>query len=413
MSVPRLLAVAFILVTAAAAWVVLGGSVESRTREADVSLHEQVSALWGRPQAQRAPRFTVPAGKQRSELQPSASDITAAFQLDQRRKGLLWYATYVVDFDAAYVLRNPDGAAPAEVLMHFPFPDREGVYDGFAVSSDGAQLPIRYADGSASARIGLPPGGERTVKVGYRTNGLDEWRYAPTDDIGVIEDFSLTVKTDFADIDFPDDSVSPTRKERTGNGWVLTWDYDSLVSGRPLALTMPKPLNPGPVASRISYFAPVSLLFYFAALLLLTAGGGLRVHPMNYAFLAGGFFAFHLLFAYLADQVHVAVAFGVASGASMALCVGYLAMVIGRRRALAETATAQFVFLVLFSFSFFFDGFTGLAVTIGSVLTLGFFMAKTGRLDWDEIFARSTRQAKTPAGPPPPPSESLLPAPPG
>ncbi len=41
---------------------------------------------------------------------------------------------------------------------------------------------------------------------------------------------------------------------------------------------------------------------------------------------------------------------------------------------------------MLFSYSFFFTGYTGLAITIGAVLTLAFFMAKTARVDWETVF---------------------------
>jgi len=48
---------------------------------------------------------------------------------------------------------------------------------------------------------------------------------------------------------------------------------------------------------------------------------------------------------------------------------------------------AQLVFLVLFSYAFFFEGYSGLTVTIGSVLTLFVLMQATARVDWNEVFA--------------------------
>ena len=63
------------------------------------------------------------------------------------------------------------------------------------------------------------------------------------------------------------------------------------------------------------------------------------------------------------------------------------------------------MFLVLFSYSFFFEGLTGLAVTIGSVVTLAYFMAKTGHVDWEDVFRKrektSVRYAAPPAAYPP------------
>jgi hypothetical protein len=42
---------------------------------------------------------------------------------------------------------------------------------------------------------------------------------------------------------------------------------------------------------------------------------------------------------------------------------------------------------VMFSYAFFFKGFTGLAVTVGSILTLFVVMQITGRVRWAEKFS--------------------------
>ena len=52
-----------------------------------------------------------------------------------------------------------------------------------------------------------------------------------------------------------------------------------------------------------------------------------------------------------------------------------------------EAALAQFIYLVMFSYAFFLKGFTGLAITIGSVLTLFVVMQVTGRIRWADKFA--------------------------
>jgi hypothetical protein len=204
--------------------------------------------------------------------------------------------------------------------------------------------------------------------------------------VGVVRDYQLKMLTDFTRIDYPNEGVSPTQVEQSGAGYGLTWRYDSIVSGHPIGLLMPKPANPGPLVSRITAFAPVSLLFFFVALILLTATSGVKLHPVHYGFVAAGFFAFHLLLAYLADQVDINLAFAIAAVTSVALVIGYLRVVVGTKRALVEIAASQLLFLVLFSYSFFFEGVTGLAITIGVVLTLAFFMIKTAHVNWDEVF---------------------------
>jgi hypothetical protein len=62
--------------------------------------------------------------------------------------------------------------------------------------------------------------------------------------------------------------------------------------------------------------------------------------------------------------------------------------VVSPRFALFEAGLIQFVYLVLFSYAFFFDGFTGLTITIGAILTLYIVMRTTARVQWAEVFAR-------------------------
>ena len=108
---------------------------------------------------------------------------------------------------------------------------------------------------------------------------------------------------------------------------------------------------------------------------------------MNYAFLSAAFFAFHLLLAYLVDHISIHAAFFISSIVSVFLVVTYLRLVAGTRFAVARAGLAQFVFLVLFSYAFFFEGYTGLTVTIGAIVTLFVLMQATARVDWGAVFA--------------------------
>jgi inner membrane protein involved in colicin E2 resistance len=151
---------------------------------------------------------------------------------------------------------------------------------------------------------------------------------------------------------------------------------------------MPSKLNPGPLASRMSYFAPVSLLFFFTVLVVLGAVSGTNLHPMHYFFLGASFFSFHILFSYLVDHVLLELAFLLAAAVSMALVISYLWRVVGKRFAPLEAGVSQLVFLVLFSYAFFFEGYTGLVVTIGGIMTLAVLMQVTAKVDWAEVFGK-------------------------
>lgn len=318
----------------------------------------------------------------------SQSRVAVNLSLDHRRKGLLWYDTYEVRFDGHYIIRNPDDV-PRTLVVDLQFPSSEAIYDRFSFVVAG-QRAGRIADLSAGqrARVTLAPGADAPVRLTYHSRGLDLWSYAFTKEgVTEVEDFQLTMTTDFEDVDFPAGTISPTAKTRTGEGWRLDWQFGSLVTGQRIGMDLPERLNPGPLAARITAFAPVSLLFFIVVLVIIGVLQNRNLHPMNYAFLSAAFFAFHLLLAYLVDHISIHAAFAVSAIVSVFLVVSYLRLIAGTSFAVARAGLSQFVFLVLFSYSFFFEGFTGLTVTIGAIVTLFVLMQVTARVDWGEVFA--------------------------
>jgi inner membrane protein CreD len=243
------------------------------------------------------------------------------------------------------------------------------------------------------ARVRVPPLGEVNIDVGYASRGLDDWTYAFADQgVGEVSDFDLAVTTNFTNVDFPAGSMSPTTKKDVPGGLVLGWQFGEMVTGQNIGVDLPNRVNPGPLAARLTAFAPVSLLFFITVMVILGVIGGQSLHPVNYAFLSAAFFAFHLLLAYLVDHISIHQAFLLSSIVSVFLVVSYLRIVAGTRFAIARAGLAQFVFLVLFSYAFFFEGYTGLTVTIGAIVTLFVMMQATARVDWGAVFASRVRR---------------------
>ncbi|MGB8519436.1 MAG: inner membrane CreD family protein, partial [Candidatus Tumulicola sp.] len=171
-----------------------------------------------------------------------------------------------------------------------------------------------------------------------------------------------------------------------GKGWLLRWRYGTLVTSNGIGMTVPYPMQPGPLAQRITFWAPVALLFYFFVMFTIVTLRRIELHPMNYFFLACSFFAFHLLFAYLVDRIPVEAAFAICSAVTLFLTISYLRLVVGWRFAAVESGFAQLVYLVLFSYALFNEGWSGLTITIGAIVTLFVVMQVTGRFRWSERF---------------------------
>jgi inner membrane protein involved in colicin E2 resistance len=412
----RIFAIAFIFICTSVAWAILGGTIFSRTYSLDEIAENRVASTWGAPQNQSPPSASFKQVVERKEestengkkivktikdevtntlpLESSAVDV--ALDLEHRQKGLLWYSTYKVAFAGTYGFRNTSDKEQ-DVTFVLNFPTQKAIYDDLVFTVDGAPVTLTNQQNAAIGWVKVAPGQIARLAVGYRSQGLNEWRYSfGSNDVAQVRDFTLKMKTNFKDIDFPDNTLSPSEKHETDNGWDLSWSYKNLVSGYQIAMVMPEKLQPGPLAGRISFFAPVSLFFFFFLMLIITTLRGIDLHPMNYFFLAAAFFSFHLLLAYLVDHVSIHVAFGISAVVSVFLVVSYLRLVVGIHFASREAALAQLVYLVMFSYAFFLKGFTGLAITIGSVVTLFVAMQVTGRIRWTDKF--SLKSVEPPAG---------------
>jgi len=212
---------------------------------------------------------------------------------------------------------------------------------------------------------------------------MNGWSYVLTGPKRV-KHLALAMETNFREINIPAGAESPT--SRDPDGLHFHWNYTDVIGAHAIAMEMPAVPKPGYVAGRMTYFAPVSLVFFFSVLVMVAIRERLGLHPMNYFFLAAGCFAFQLLFAYLVDLVALMPAFLISAFASLLLVNCYLWRAAGARFA-RISAIAQFAYMVLFSYSFFFDGLTGISIALGAVVTLALLMAFTAKVDWDSALS--------------------------
>ena len=373
-------ALIFILLCTSVGWAILGATILARTDAAGSGLGRNVESIWGKPQQQAPPVATSVRDKVVAPLTLERSRIRVALDLEQRKKGLLWFPTYRVAFSGGYIFRNTTDSENVTLKLVFPAP--EAIYDGLVFRIDGEDVPTRMEAGAVATTLSRLPGSVIRVDVAYRSQGLGSWHYSFGENVVQVRDFVMQMTTDFKAIDFPQGTLAPHSKVKTREGWGLEWKYTNLVTGYRIGMVMPEKLQPGPLAGRISFFAPVSLLFFFFMIFIITTLKRIELHPMHYFFLATSFFSFHLLLAYLVDHISIHLAFAICSVVSIFLVVSYLRIVVGPRFAFVEAALAQLVYLVGFSYAFFFKGFTGLAVTIGAILSLFLVMQLTARIDW-------------------------------
>ncbi len=410
----RIVATLFILGATSVAWWVLGSITDKRENTTEGGLGAEVDSLWGAEQTQKPPDLHFRWQTVRRELTertegkkqikewrtvadnfdkgvtPQQSQLSANLGSDLRRKGLRWYSLYRVEFQGNWSYKHAE-STDGFLDIRFAFPDPNGMYDDFHFVVDGIDHAPTLIPSEGIVSLSVPVAIEQSlaIAISYKSRGRDRWTFAPGQGVTLIRDFHLSVTTDFDDLDFPADGMSPSKKQRFGSGWKLDWNFTNTISGRSLAVVTPQRRQPGELAAELSNSAPISLMFFFGVMFVLSLLRNIDIHPVNYMMLAAAFFAFHLLFAYTADRLPVETAFVLASTVSVFLVVSYLRLVISARFAFIEAAIAQLVYLVGFSLAHFWKGFTGLTVTALAIATLFLVMQVTGRIRWSLVFARS------------------------
>lgn len=384
MKITHLIAIAVIFVCTTLAWWFLGGVIDVRTSRVSHESGDSVSGRWGPPLYQRHPgaRYTASNGD-KFTLQPAKSDVKARLSYQPVKMGLLWQRTYGVAFEGRYTFTNSTTITQAfDIDVELPAGNTLLDKINFTLGEGDKTRRSMAApsEGVMSERVQLAPGESIPVTVSYECRGMGLWTYSFADS-SRIHDFMLTMDTNFSEVNFP--VSSPTERRETDHGMQLVWKYDDAISAPGIAMEMPRELNAGPVAAQISLWAPLSLLLFFAVIVITALTRNIPLHPMNYFFMAAGFFAFPLLFSYMLDVVNVHVSFVIAAGLSLALVCTYVRMAAGEFL-FRVAVVAQSAYMVLFSYSFFFKGLTGLTLTIGGVVTLGVLMALTAKVNWSE-----------------------------
>jgi hypothetical protein len=289
----RFLAIAVIWLGCLAAWMILGSTLHVRSDSLTGSLRDGVHTLWGPPGRQAPPLATYKKKEIKEEvvieqktegtskktvqhetwvdvpIALDASTVDVKLELQQQRKGLMWFPTYGVDFKARYTFLN-DSAEAQEVTVRFPLrTSGEGAatsasFDGFAVvDAQGKPVDFRITGEDAVFAQRLEPGERRHYGMSYRTRGTASFRYLMAQGTGRVHDLTVNITTNFPNVDFPVDTLSPTSRKVTDDAFHGQWRFASLVSTSSVGIDLPQLLNPGPLAAKVTFFAPLSRGWFF------------------------------------------------------------------------------------------------------------------------------------------------------
>src|SRR5229473_7134983 len=195
--IKRIAAIAFIFLCTTFAWAVLGTTIFQRTYSSDSSSGVRVASTWGAPQNQLPPvaaydemvpkkevttengqkKEVVTQEKVTTILPLESSHLNVDLNLEHRQKGLLWYSTYKVGFDGSYSFRNTSDKDQT-ISFTLNFPTAQAIYDDLIFTVDDAPIVATNAQNGVSGNVRVAAGKVATLKVGYKSQGLNDWHYS-------------------------------------------------------------------------------------------------------------------------------------------------------------------------------------------------------------------------------------------
>ena len=364
-------------------WWFLGATMQGRTEMLNTKLEQVVNDVWGPPLTQTHPTATLSSDNHRTSLLPAKSEVFVDINYAPRLTGLIKQRTYDLNYKAGYEFTNPTEVTQI-LQLNFQTPAKQTMCDQlkFEVTANGkTESPsISPEEGLMTTMVELKPKEHVQLNVEYKCRGSDNWTYRfPAG--ARLQNFALAMETNFREVNFP--VHSPSLRTQKSGGYHLEWNYSDAIATHGVGIDMPSELQAGPIAAKVSFYVPLSLFLFFGVIGLSCLSRGVRLHPINYFFIACGFFAFPLLFAYSLDVIPPAIAFGIASTISVVLVCGYLRTAAGPF-IFGVAIPAQLAYMVLFNLSFFFKGLTGLTITVVAIATLAVVMMLTAKIDWTE-----------------------------
>src|SRR5215813_8190414 len=195
--IKRIAAITFIFLCTTAAWGILGATIFQRTYDSGNASDSNVASTWGAAQKQSPPTAsyeeivarkdvttqngakveTVTQDKVVTQMPLESSYLNVDLNLEHRQKGLLWYSTYKVAFDGAYAFHNLTDK-DRDVTFTLNFPTSQAIYDDLVFTVDGVPLALKNEKNSASGVARVVAGKTAYLKVGYKSQGLNDWRYS-------------------------------------------------------------------------------------------------------------------------------------------------------------------------------------------------------------------------------------------
>lgn len=384
--------------------IAIGIRIESRHSDSYQKSLRSVNQIWGGSLVQSPPSLTFETMGEREYEEKSTGAIKTQFTTVEkglgfesqilemqivkniRKKGLLIFPGYNLDYSASYSFKNQTGKV-SKVNFRMSLPTDSGNINNINVSFDDKPF---VAGGSFTDGIrwsgNMSQGETHTIRIQYKAQGTKTFTYSLGGQQTEVKQLSATLKTDFEDYMIPDSSMVPSKQDSESGTTRMVWEGENLVTGQNISLDFEVEGNYGEVASKLFLYSPLSLFLFCASLILFSAAKEIHLHPMHYLFILASFFVFYLLGSYIISYISVIYGILLSLFVSGGIIAYYVKLLNKGSSLLNLVLISTFIFQWFFSIAFFFPEHTGLLITIASIIAFVMLLKNTATTEWENKF---------------------------
>lgn len=286
---------------------------------------------------------------------------------------------YDLDFHGEYQLILPDSRLNT-VEVIFPFPSNLETLHNVEFLVDGVEPEgVEYSTGGIRWQDEFISNEEHTITIRYKAEGAHTFTYELPREQRSDIDVEVTV-TGLTGSLFPDSSLPPIEVESGDEGETITWDYSNLIDNRNIMVQLPsEPTFPQRIIGiqgELGELVDHAPLIVGATLLGLAATyylSEVRLKVESYLLLGLGLVLFFPLTTFLSGLIGLTAGSTISLLISIGLLMVFLMNTAGWEQVGWRTVLVLVVFLGAFGLGLLTE-WSGLFLTFGSVVMLGFFM---------------------------------------
>ena len=415
-------------------------SLVSERSQRAAAVRSEIASSWGQEQTVAGPVLVVPfvvrsvdgngrlqTTKERARFLPLRLRTSGALHPERRSRGVFDTVVYRADLAVAGAFAAPDfsawSVAPEDILWKESFitigvSDLRGLRGNPAFRWLGRDLA--FSGGTGDAKLwssgltaavpldGTLAGAELPFAFSLRLNGSEEIHFLPLGGDSVVDLASPWPDPSFTGAYLPESrSVSPS-------GFKARWSVSSLARSYPqqwrgsgeesanavaainasaFGVALISPVGHYQKTERSMKYGALFIVLTFLTFFLYELLSPVTLHPVQYFLVGGALCLFYLLLLSISEHASFAVAYGIASSATIALISLYSAALLHSRLRVLGLAS---VLTLLYGYLYVLLQLEDWALLMGSIglfLILALVMYATRRVDWGSAHLGRTREA--------------------